>query len=73
MADVVDVKNINKVQLKERIEQMSKITNAQELFYSRCKLSHNAKKGNYAPDDIALTFEEFDNIPCITEKEREVN
>ena len=70
MADVVDVKNINKVQLKERAEQMSKpITNAQELFYNRYKLSRNAKESNYAPDDIALTFEEFDNIPCITEKE----
>ena len=52
---------------------MSKITNAQELFYNRYKLSRNAKESNYAPDDIALTFEEFDSIPCITEKEREVN
>jgi hypothetical protein len=49
---------------------MSKpITNAQELFYKRMKLSYNVKESNYAPDDIALTFEEFDSIPCITEKE----
>ena len=58
-----------KVQLKERAEQMNKITNAQELFYNRYKLSRNAKESNYAPDDITLTFEEFDSIPCITEKE----
>ena len=45
------------------------ITNAQELFYSRCKLAHNVKKSNYDPEDMILTFEEFDSIPCITEKE----
>ena len=48
---------------------MIKITNSQELFYNRCKLSRNVQESNYAPDDIALTFEEFDSIPCITEKE----
>ena len=49
---------------------MSKpITNAQELYYKRAKLAHNAKKGNYDPEDMILTFEEFDSIPCITERE----
>ena len=45
------------------------ITNAQELFYSRCKLAHSVKKSNYDPEDMILTFVEFDSIPCITEKE----
>ena len=48
---------------------MNKITNAQELFYSRVKLSYNAKASNYDPEAMTLTFEEFDSIPCITEKE----
>ena len=47
---------------------MSKITNAQELFYNRYKLSRNAKESNYAPDDITLTFEEFDSIPVLQKR-----
>ena len=29
----------------------------------------NAKHSNYSPDSIKLTWEEIDNIPCITERE----
>tara|TARA_R100001530_G_C4294199_1_gene148803 strand:+ start:880 stop:1032 length:153 start_codon:yes stop_codon:yes gene_type:complete len=48
---------------------MNKPTNAQELLSSRLSLLHKAKESNYSPDIIGLTFEEIDNIPCITERE----
>tara|TARA_R100000501_G_C2522747_1_gene49235 strand:+ start:298 stop:447 length:150 start_codon:yes stop_codon:yes gene_type:complete len=28
-----------------------------------------AKESNYSPDSIELTWEEYDSIPCITERE----
>ena len=48
---------------------MNEPTTAQELLYSRNKLLYRAKANNYNPETIQLTLEEFDSIPCITERE----
>tara|TARA_R100001594_G_scaffold45058_1_gene77686 strand:+ start:788 stop:919 length:132 start_codon:yes stop_codon:yes gene_type:complete len=32
-----------------------------------------AKDSNYNPEVIKLTWEEIESIPCVTDKEREVN
>ena len=56
--------------IKERKgRRMNEPTNAQELLYSRNKLLYRAKANNYNPETIQLTWEEFDSIPCITERE----
>ena len=42
------------------------------LIYDRT-FKTKARYNNYSPESIELTWEEIDSIPCITEKEREVN
>ena len=68
MAGVVDVKNINKVQLKGRAEQMNTNNKLLEINYAHT-FKTKARHSNYSPESIELTWEEIEDIPCITEKE----
>ena len=43
-----------------------------ELNYAHT-FKTKARHSNYSPESIELTWEEIEDIPCITEREREVN